>query len=58
MSRARMMGQGQKVTRVPSNGQNWENKDLTPKVTFPTVANFWSYGLDPLTSLILLVMLF
>ena len=35
--------------RVPSNGQNWENKDLAPKVTFSPLAYHWSCGLDLMT---------
>ena len=34
---------------VPINGQNWENKDLIPRVTFPPLAYHWSYELNPLT---------
>ena len=32
-----------------SKGQNWENKDLTLRVTFPSLAYLCSYSLDPLT---------
>ena len=27
---------------VTSNRQNWENKDLAPKVTFPRLVDRWS----------------
>ena len=33
--------------QAPSNEQNWEDKDLTPRVTFPMPADHWSCGLDP-----------
>ena len=52
MSRGRKMGQVQKVTRADSPGclamRNWENKDLTPRVTFSLLAYRWSCVLDPL----------
>ena len=52
-SRARTMGQVRKVTPgqkilMPSNGQNWENKNLALRVTFPSLAYHQSCGLDPL----------
>ena len=32
---------------VPSNWQNWKNKDLTPRLTFPPLAYRSLCGLDP-----------
>lgn len=49
MSRARTIGQVQKVTRAESNGQNLENKDLIPRVAFLPLAYHWSFSFDPLT---------
>ena len=34
---------------MPNNRQNWENKDHTPRVTFPHLAHHWSCDLDALT---------
>ena len=39
--------QGRKP-QVPSNGQNWENKDLAPRVTSPHLEYHCSCGFDPL----------
>ena len=38
-------GQGGKP-QVPSNGQNWGNGALAPRLTFPPLAYHWSCTLD------------
>lgn len=32
-----------------AQGQNWQNKDLAPRVTYPPLAYCWPWALDPLT---------